>query len=188
MYFAFMYFAAYYLQNRNEGKVEVDIKRHYNNETEENLINLAESIDCDLSNVKVGSKSDIKSACITQEKIDGFLAQEQKYLAEENNKATYIREYNAWVNRNKDWPLDGNNDGVWGWFAPTILDASNTTTTAQKCLDKVDNYWLVLQRLNTVSGQPNKLAGSGADSERYIMFDDNLNLVCQYIKNESWIN
>jgi len=167
--------------------VEVNINRHYNNSEEKTLIDAAEQIDCNLAGVDSFFKNDLEGVCISKEDLDSFLAKEKQMKADEDNGSSFSINYNAYVDKNKDWPLD--NAGVNSLFKPVILDKDNNIATVESCLDKTgSNYWLVLQTIESTGGRPDKLAGHGLTGKRYLLFDKNENFICQYLYAESWIN
>lgn len=187
LFFVAKYAIDYYKsENKEPAEISVSINRHYQNDTEKKLIDLAENTECDLSNADTSSvwgANNLEAVCISKEDIDSYLSKEKELIKNNDRSSNYVIDYNARVNRDKGW-----GEGMDSW-EKLVLDKNGNNSSIEKCLNLAnEKYWLVLQRTKTSFGRPDKLAGSGATKERYLMFDSNFNLICQSLSNSSWIN
>lgn len=177
---------------RGTPTVSVSIERHYNSNEEMKLIDSAEQMDCDLSKTDSKFVNNFEDVCVKKSDLDSYLLKEAEIKVAKNNSSSFIVEYDAYVDVNNAWPGDTDSEDevmLHAWFQPLVLDKNSNPTTADSCLNKVgSNYWLVLQQIDTVSGRPDKLAGSGTNGKRYLLFDKNKEFVCQYLQTSSWIN
>jgi len=120
-------------------------------------------------------------------------AKEQRCL----NKDSKL-DYNIKIYKDKNWPTidaakEKGPDEGWGaevfGAVAYYYDGQGNITNSKNCLDSIDgDYYLVHFNVETIGGQPDKLAGSGKETDRYVLFDSNQELVCQASTENNWIN
>ena len=175
-----------------EGRVKVTINRNYSNQDEKKLIELAESIDCDISSLPKGSikgwSSGLDGACVVSEDIKDWQEKEKELLAENDKSSNYVIDYNVYIDKNNIW-LSGSDEFKDKLASSVVLDKNGNVSTLEECLASINNdYWVVVQKKDTSFGRPDKLAGSGVNSQRYLLFDKNFNFICQRPEASQWIN